>query len=154
MTLSRLVNDRVNLSISHYLRDKYPLSIIQRCYEDQLRLNYDDFLSNSDLHVACMILEKESKYIDGNKDNIIIPHMYMNKLQEQNGTITAYSMKNTNSTFGTQSSDTKSNKIPSIYFYTSTCTQCIIDQKRLIFIPCHHGTLRLCCGHTLKQCPQ
>ncbi|CAF4656326.1 unnamed protein product, partial [Didymodactylos carnosus] len=117
----------------------------------------DDFLSDSGLHVACMILDKEIKYIDGKNDNIIIPHMYMNKLQEEKvsnkDTITTYSMKNSNSPLGTQSTDTKSNEIPSVYFYTSTCTQCAMDQKRLIFIPCHHGTLCLCCDHTLKQRP-
>ncbi|CAF4429582.1 unnamed protein product, partial [Didymodactylos carnosus] len=40
---------------------------------------------DSGLHVACMILDKEIKYIDGKNDNIIIPHMYMNKLQEEKG---------------------------------------------------------------------
>ncbi|CAF0776808.1 unnamed protein product [Didymodactylos carnosus] len=51
--------------------------------EDQLRLKHDDFASDSDLLLACTILQKQIHHIDGKKENIIIPSVHMKKLAEQ-----------------------------------------------------------------------
>jgi hypothetical protein len=103
-TLSRLVAARLDLPVSQRLLNKnFKLSIIKRCFEDQLRLKRkleekilkvpfyymyfflysdDDFATDSDLHMACMILQKQIEHIDGKKDNIIIPSIKMKKLRE------------------------------------------------------------------------
>ncbi|CAF1182772.1 unnamed protein product, partial [Didymodactylos carnosus] len=83
-TLSRLVSARLDLPASQHLLNKnVKLSIIKRCYEDQLRLKHDDFVSDCDLMMACTILQKQIDHIDGKKENIIIPSVYMKKLHEQ-----------------------------------------------------------------------
>ncbi|CAF1202295.1 unnamed protein product [Didymodactylos carnosus] len=82
-TLSKLVAARLDLPISQsLLSKKFKLSIIKRCYEDQLRLKHDDFVSDSDLLLACVILQKQIDYIDGKTENIIIPSIYMKKVRE------------------------------------------------------------------------
>jgi hypothetical protein len=43
----------------------------------------DDFFSDSDLLIACMILQKQNEYIDGKETNIIIPNVAMNKIRER-----------------------------------------------------------------------
>ncbi|CAF0818435.1 unnamed protein product [Didymodactylos carnosus] len=83
-TLSRLVAARLDLSVSQTLLSKnFKLSVIKRCYEDQLRLKHDDFASDCDLLLACTILQKQIDHIDGKKENIIVPSVHMKKLREQ-----------------------------------------------------------------------
>ncbi|CAF0949526.1 unnamed protein product [Adineta steineri] len=81
-TLSRLVAARLDLPISQSLLKEFKLSIIKRCWEDQLRLKRDDFLTDSDLRMACKILQKQIEHIDGKKENIVIPSVQMKKIQE------------------------------------------------------------------------
>jgi hypothetical protein len=35
--------------------------------------------------MACLILQKQIKYIDGKKENIVIPSIKMEQIREQNG---------------------------------------------------------------------
>ena len=105
-TLSRLVAARLDLPVSQRLLDKnFKLSIIKRCWEDQLRikrefinktlspisLKYflldDDFACEVDLYIACLILRKQFEYIDGKKENIIIPSIKMKQLKEETGIV-------------------------------------------------------------------
>ncbi|CAF4254303.1 unnamed protein product, partial [Adineta steineri] len=81
-TLSRLVAARLDLPISQSLLKEFKLSIMKRCWEDQLRLKRDDFLTDSDLRMACKILQKQIEHIDGKKENIVIPSVQMKKIQE------------------------------------------------------------------------
>ncbi|CAF1218955.1 unnamed protein product [Rotaria sordida] len=84
-TLSRLVAARLDLSISQSLLNRnFKLSIIKRCWEDQLRLKHEDFVSDCDLFMACTILQKQIEHIDGKKENIIVPSMAMAKIRERN----------------------------------------------------------------------
>ncbi|CAF0941047.1 unnamed protein product [Rotaria sordida] len=84
-TLSRLVAARLDLPVSQRLLDQnFKLSTIKRCWEDQLRIKHDDFLSNGDLYVACLILQKQIEHIDGKKENIVIPSIKMKQIREQN----------------------------------------------------------------------
>jgi len=84
-TLSRLVAARLDLPISQRLLDQnFKLSIIKRCWEDQLRLKQDDFATECDLFIACTILQKQIEHIDGKKENIVIPSIKMNQIREQN----------------------------------------------------------------------
>ncbi|CAM4941620.1 unnamed protein product [Rotaria socialis] len=80
-TLSRLVAARLDLPISQrLLKQNFKLSIIKRCWEDQLRLKHDDFVSESDLYMACLILQRQIEHINGKKENIIIPSIAMKKI--------------------------------------------------------------------------
>ncbi|CAF0852597.1 unnamed protein product [Adineta ricciae] len=81
-TLSRLVAARLDLPVSQSLLGEFKLSIIKRCWEDQLRLKLDDFVSDCDLRMACTILQRQITVIDGKKENIIVPHVRMRKIRE------------------------------------------------------------------------
>ncbi|CAF1058263.1 unnamed protein product, partial [Rotaria sordida] len=83
-TLSRYVAARLDLPVSQRLLDKpFKLSIIKRCWEDQLRLKQDDFETDSDLLIACIILQKQIDCINGKKENIIVPSVRMQQISEQ-----------------------------------------------------------------------
>jgi hypothetical protein len=43
----------------------------------------EDFVSDCDLLMACKILQKQVKCIDGKKENIIIPSVAMRKIRER-----------------------------------------------------------------------
>ncbi|CAF1028763.1 unnamed protein product [Adineta steineri] len=83
-TLSRFVQKRLESPISQCLLDKkFELSIIKRCWEDQLRLKKEDFISGFDLSVAYSILQKQNEHIDDKKENIVIPSIKMKQIREQ-----------------------------------------------------------------------
>ncbi|CAF4887620.1 unnamed protein product [Rotaria sp. Silwood1] len=83
-TLSRFVAARLDLPISQRLLDQnFKLSIIKRCWEDQLRLKHDDFETDSDLLMACTILQKQIDHINGKKENIIVPSVRMRQICER-----------------------------------------------------------------------
>jgi hypothetical protein len=46
-----------------------------------------EFLSECDLHIACLILQKQIEHIDGKKENIVIPSTKMKQIREQNGKV-------------------------------------------------------------------
>ncbi|CAF2994511.1 unnamed protein product [Rotaria sp. Silwood2] len=81
VTFSSHIRSRLDLPISKNLLARgFPLSIIKRCYKAQFDLKHEDFVSDSDLLVACMILQKQIEHID---EEIIIPHVKMNQIREQ-----------------------------------------------------------------------
>ncbi len=104
-SLSRYVAARLDLPVSQRLLNlSFKLSIIKRCWEDQLRFKRkykllyliikkgnisfvsildDDFVDDCDLLVAAIILQKQIEYIDGKKENIITPSVAINKLREK-----------------------------------------------------------------------
>ncbi|CAF3808094.1 unnamed protein product [Rotaria sordida] len=82
-TFSRLVTARLDLPMSQRLLDQnFKLSIIKRCWEDQLQIKGDDFVSECDLQVACLILQKQIEHIDGKKENIVIPSYTLDSTEE------------------------------------------------------------------------
>ncbi|CAM4934267.1 unnamed protein product [Rotaria socialis] len=82
-TLSRYVAARLDWPISRMLLVRnFKVSIIKRCYEDQLRLKHDDFIDDCYLFVACIILQKQIDHIGGKKDNIIVPSVAMKKIHD------------------------------------------------------------------------
>ncbi|CAF0849178.1 unnamed protein product [Rotaria sp. Silwood1] len=83
-TLSRLVADRLDLTISkRLLNQNFKLSIIKRCWENQLKIKGDDFVSEYDLYIACLILQKQIEQINTKKENIIIPSVKIKQIREQ-----------------------------------------------------------------------
>ena len=104
--LSEMVSARLDLPVIQRLLDRgFKLSVIKRCWEDQLRLNGewmqsvgvmmrvsdvfvgDDFVEDTDLWLACTILQKQIDRIDGKKENIVIPRVVLGRTEsmEQNG---------------------------------------------------------------------
>ncbi|CAF0856265.1 unnamed protein product, partial [Didymodactylos carnosus] len=171
-TLSRLVAARLDSPVSQRLLTKFKLSIIKRCYEDQLRLKQDDFPSDSDLYMACLILQKQIEIIDGRKENIIIPSKRLLELTEKNKreAIMAQSnaMVNVNgsdteeegsemvtSTPSIEPIDTKKEEKPrqGETENFNVCVLCLTDEKRLACIPCGHLATCVPCGHSLRNCP-
>ena len=51
----------------------------------------DDFVTDCDLFIACIILQKQIEYINGNKNNIIVPSIKMKLIRDgdQSGWYTA-----------------------------------------------------------------
>ncbi|CAF1664745.1 unnamed protein product [Adineta ricciae] len=80
--LMRCVAARLDLPISMRLVERgFKLSIIKRCWEDQLQIKRDDFIDECDLVMAYMILQKQIDCIAGKNENIIVPHITMGKSQ-------------------------------------------------------------------------
>ncbi|CAF3389411.1 unnamed protein product [Rotaria sp. Silwood1] len=182
-TLSRLVAARLDLPISQRLLDlNFQLSIIKRCWEDQLRIKRDDFVSDTDVYVACLILRKQIDYIGGKKENIIIPSIKMKQIREQsevkanksipNVTHTVQSIADNDTdvemTTSSQSSNKpKSNddewKMEKITIddrsqstnstLSNPCALCLTEEKQLACIPCGHMVTCVACGHSLRLCP-
>jgi hypothetical protein len=123
--LSRLVAARLDLPIVERLRSKYRLAIIKRCIEDQLRIKNDDFTSDSDLTMACHILQKQIDIIQGCKDKIIIP----SKNQQLET-----SMKLSKRSLG-------------------ECLICLTEDNQLACMPCGHLCACVPCGYALSSCP-
>lgn len=182
-TLSRLVAARLDLPLSQRLLSLgFKLSIIKRCWEDQLRLKRDDFASDTDLYIACLILKRQIEHIDGKKENIVIPSIKMKQLREKsqqedvNGSenpiggtgrsIASGSSSNT-STDEAQPSSTRevveksnektganeSKKSTNESAPSNQCVLCWNEEKRLACIPCGHLATCVPCGHSLRSCP-
>ncbi|CAF0794885.1 unnamed protein product [Rotaria sp. Silwood1] len=84
-TYDQLVNGRLDLPISQRLLNQYfKLSIIKRCWADQLLLKNDDFVSECDLYIACLILQKQIEHISIKKEKVVIPSIKVKEIREQN----------------------------------------------------------------------
>ncbi|CAF3394703.1 unnamed protein product [Rotaria socialis] len=182
--LSRLVAARLDLPISQRLLDRnFKLSIIKRCWEDQLRLKRDDFVNEYDLFIACTILQKQVEHIIGNKDNIIVPSIKMQSIIEEGRSDTLIqeqpapsvtemastnnSVAKANDVIQTASSVAESkivstthaqNKPKEIVSETklsvnNPCILCRKEEKRLACIPCGHLAACVDCSKTIRTCP-
>ncbi|CAF0849239.1 unnamed protein product [Adineta steineri] len=123
--LSRIVAARLDLPVVQPLRSLYSLAIIKRCFEDQFRIKNDDFTSDLDLSMACLILKKQIDHIKGCKDKIITPS------KEQQSKTSSQSPKQS---FG-------------------ECFICLTEEKQLACMPCGHLCACVPCGYALHSCP-
>ncbi|CAF4390461.1 unnamed protein product, partial [Adineta steineri] len=81
--IDRMVKARLDLPVVEKLRQEgYSMALIRKVYEMQLRFKKDDFKTDVDLRVACLILDKQVKLINGNEANILIPQNWLNKFIE------------------------------------------------------------------------
>ncbi|CAF1156322.1 unnamed protein product [Didymodactylos carnosus] len=151
-TLSKYVAARLDLPISQHLSDKYRRLIIKRCYEDQLKLKLDDFPGDTDLHMACLILQKQIDVIDGKKEKIIIPSKKLQEITDKNMKEQKTLLDTSESLAEPQKSQTQAfNLSPSLNI--SMCTVCLMDERRLACMPCGHVATCVPCGHSLRTCP-
>ena len=124
-TLVRLVAARLDLPIVQRLRTQYRLSVIQRCIEDQLKINHDDFASDIDLAMSCLILQKQLDIIKGDASKIIVPTQ--NQPADSPNATTDVQLKE--------------------------CSVCLTEERQIACIPCGHLSACVPCGYSLKSCP-
>jgi hypothetical protein len=115
----------------------------------------DDFVSDSDLLVACMILQKQIEHIDGKAENIIIPSVAMNKIREKEKAgmdktthmcLYVYFNNLADSPACTTLLTNSSSK-------TDVCVVCLTNEKLLSCMPCGHLVACVPCGRSLLLCP-
>lgn len=180
-TLSRFVAARLDLPISQRMLDlNFKLSIIKRCWEDQLKLKRDDFVDMCDLFLACIILQKQIEGIDGKKENITVPIVAMKKLREREQDSTQHLQPNSDSNTSAMETSTSSDSSngeetipiieekkdeaigktketeknrPTETSPENLCVLCLEEQRRLACIPCGHLATCVPCGHSLRSCP-
>ncbi|CAF2725288.1 unnamed protein product [Rotaria sp. Silwood2] len=152
-------------------------------YNKVQKAKNDDFVSDCDLLIACVILQKQIEHIDGNKDNIIVPSIKMKLIRdrEQSDTLvrkqfvspplsptsTNDSSNKANDTSAQASSviepmntDT-TNELSKVEEPTSEtklsannpCVLCCKEEKRLACIPCGHLVACVSCSQTIRTCP-
>ncbi|CAF3496392.1 unnamed protein product [Rotaria sp. Silwood1] len=168
-TLSHLVTLRLNWPMSKkLLAQKFHVSIIKLCWENQLRLKQLDFKSESDLLVACIILQRQRIHIDKRKEHIIIPAERMNQIhkrQQQLGVhaavlpiptqVTAPPTNAFNTTdigTGVSPESSADQAIPRELTPATLCMVCISEERCLAFIPCGHMGTCLACRRSLSSC--
>ncbi|CAF1259931.1 unnamed protein product [Rotaria sordida] len=170
-TLSRFVAARLDLPISQsLLNQNFKLSVIKRCWEDQLRLKQNDFTTDCDLLIACIILQKQIDHINGRQENIIIPSIKMKIIREKEQSGSSLSstppmnkssssnssnINNTvesKSTIATTDNQSKTSSTTDIVS-SNLCILCLTEDKRLACMPCGHLATCVPCGHSLRTCP-
>ena len=115
-----------------------------------------DFHSDDDLVIVCLILQKQIERITENEDNIVVPSVRMQQIQEQRSEcaqkyqllLFSYFLtlaQNTNSGMDTSSRSTATQ--------SNTCLICVTERRRAACIPCGHLVACVPCGHSLRTCP-
>jgi hypothetical protein len=137
----------------------------------------DDFKTDVDLRVACLILDKQVKLINGNEANILIPQNWMKKYVEdqergidqqqapvkQTPEIQSRCLKFLIFLFFSFFKEIETPKIvttvaprPRLIVKTeepSLCVLCLTTERQVACLPCGHLTSCVACGHSLKTCP-
>jgi hypothetical protein len=139
-------------------------------------------VSDSDLLMACTILQKQIQHIDGKKENIVIPSVAMKQIREREQaaslstnssnsndveTSTSLSESISDSASSTSAAEMQEkeehNKVQKGNVSgqnegknsspTNPCVLCLEEEKRLACIPCGHLATCVPCGHSLRSCP-
>jgi baculoviral IAP repeat-containing protein 7/8 len=123
--VARAVASRLDLPVVERLRSQYQIAVIKRCIEDQFKIKNDDFKCDTDLTMACFILQKQINIIQGSKDKIIVP------------------------------SQNRQSQIPTVSLKRSLgeCVICLTEEKQLACMPCGHLCACVPCGYALRSCP-
>lgn len=161
--IDRMVKARLDLPVVEKLRqENHSMAIIRKVYEMQLRFKKDDFQSDVDLRVACLILDKQVKFINGNESNILIPQKWMqNYIQEQQQRSTETQKPETKQTL-TSTKIVPTNTTTTVAIRPRVlpkkeepmpCLLCLTTERQVACLPCGHLTSCVACGHSLKTCP-
>ncbi|CAF1341927.1 unnamed protein product [Adineta ricciae] len=176
--LMRCVAARLDLPISMRLVERgFKLSIIKRCWEDQLQIKHDDFIDECDLMMAYMILQKQIDCIAGKNENIIVPHIAMYELRSKENIEIQHRAPKSFGSMGLAKHDPsksrESSTSPSDFLSASEqqhkvdngnveedmistnncCVLCFEEEKCLACLPCGHLATCIPCGHSLRKCP-
>lgn len=116
------------------------------------------------------------QYIDGKKDNIIIPRIAMNKLHEKEqeaskstvvnipqkkdieisaSTDSVTMEKDAPVNTSNKSDNEKNSALPNEDTSSplNPCALCLTEEKCLAFVPCGHVAACVSCGHSVRSCP-
>lgn len=124
-TLMRFLNARLDLPHVRRLIGKYSLQIVRKCLVDQFRINRDDFESENDFEVACLIVQKQLAVYSSDPSKATIPS------------------KGRTSMNVVKSSETK----------PDLCVVCLTKERELACMPCGHFSTCVPCGYALTSCP-
>jgi hypothetical protein len=159
--IDRMVKARLDLPVVEKLRKEgYSMAIIRKVYEMQLRFKKDDFKTDVDLRVACLILDKQVKLINGNEANILIPSNWMTLYIDDKGNVTEPHPEIKQTTEVPKIETTKvitpvapRPRLPAKIEEPSVCVLCLTTERQVACLPCGHLTSCVACGHSLKTCP-
>lgn len=165
--IDRMVKARLDLPVVEKLRQEgYSMAIIRKVYEMQLRFKKDDFKTDVDLRVACLVLDKQVKLINGNEANILIPQNWIKKyLEDQARGTTDPPKPDIKPSLTTETQKIEVPKIvnsivprPRVLPKTQSdeqnvCVLCLTTERQVACLPCGHLTSCVACGHSLKTCP-
>lgn len=157
--IERMVKARLDLPIVEKLRqENISMAIIRKVFDMQLRFKKDDFRSDLDLRIACVILEKQVKLINGNESNILIPRNWIKAYIEKqsNENEKECPILETKQIEVAQTSDRNSARPRVSSKQTDDsmlCVLCLATERQVACLPCGHLTSCVACGHSLKTCP-
>ncbi|CAF1008044.1 unnamed protein product [Rotaria sordida] len=147
---------------------------LYRKVQESKRIHQEnDFATDSDLLIACIILQKQIDHINGRKENIIVPSIKMKMIRKKEQSGSSLSMLSLNESFSSNSSninniieskstiattdnqsktETKTSSTTGIAS-SNLCILCLTEDKRLACMPCGHLATCVPCGHSLRTCP-
>lgn len=157
--IERMVKARLDLPIVEKLREEnVSMAIIRKVLDMQLRFKKDDFRSDLDLRIACLILDKQVKLINGNEGNILIARNWLKVYVEKqtNEHENEYPILSTKQIEVAPITDRNSTR-PRVSTKPSDesrlCAMCLATERQVACLPCGHLTSCVACGHSLKTCP-
>ena len=132
----------------------------------------DDFVTDCDFYIACLILRKQIQHIDGKKENIVVPSIRMKEIRDNlagdTAGIPSQSVPSTmESNMDEEVPSSLSSSMDSKLTTSSTngdkqsndsspvnpCVLCLSEERRLACLPCGHLIACVPCGHSLRSCP-
>jgi hypothetical protein len=133
----------------------------------------DDFITDCDLLVACIVLQKQIDHINGNKENIIVPSIKMKMIREKEQSISSSFVPTREESLSLNQSNDKDIKVSESLVKSTgvsviaeqqreatnnssssnLCVLCLTEEKRLACMPCGHLATCVPCGHSLRTCP-
>ncbi|CAF1315026.1 unnamed protein product [Didymodactylos carnosus] len=168
--IDRMVSARLDLPIVEKLRNEgYTISIINSLIIVYLIYSYmyfieDDFKTDTDLRIACYVLNKQVQLINGNEDRIIVPQKRLkdssetreqDQLEEEKQGIKTDNKQNDESAAQSTTSTIHTSRSPvlsepkEIY----PCVLCLTTERQVACLPCGHLICCVACGHSLRLCP-
>ncbi|CAF1233312.1 unnamed protein product [Rotaria sordida] len=147
---------------------------LYRKIQESKRIHQEnDFATDCDLLIACIILQKQIDHINGRQENIIVPSIKMKMIREIEQFSSSSFTSTSNEPFLSNSSNTNNtieskSTIAMIDNHTKTetkassttdlassnlCIFCLTEDKRLACLPCGHLATCVPCDHSLRICP-
>ncbi|CAM2718147.1 unnamed protein product [Rotaria socialis] len=163
--LARMVKARLDLPIVETLRRMgFTMGIIKKAFESQLRNKHDDFKTDNDLRLACLILHQQVKLINGNRNILLVPEDWMNKYIEEQKRAMDQSTPEHLETLQTPAMDAEAPAVltqviaqpkivPKPDEESMLCVLCLTTERQIACMPCGHFTSCVECAHSLRTCP-
>ncbi|CAF3851008.1 unnamed protein product [Rotaria sp. Silwood2] len=163
--IDRMVKARLDLPVVETLRKMgFTMAVIRKAFEIQLKYKHDDFKSDNDLRVACLMLHQQVISINGNESNLLVPQDWMKKYLEDQEQNMEQSELQQPQTSGQQIENIETPKVlapvvtrPKITQQTDEqamlCILCLTTERQVACLPCGHLASCVACGYSLKVCP-